>query len=144
MELARSIVSRVRQFVGDRRHARRQPVRLPFTLSVASSAKGLDGTKRVSSVDGHTLDLTSNGMALIVPTIRLGEHHLMGENRRLSLKLTLPAGPVEMLVTPIRYETLDEDESQSGYLIGVTITEMQEDDRARFIEYVSSLPNRTR
>jgi len=144
MELARSIVSRMRQFVGERRHAHRERVRLPFTLSVASSAKGLDGTRRISSVDGHTLDLTSNGMAIIVPTIRLGEQHLVGENRSLNLKLKLPNGDVEMQVTPIRYETLDEDENQSGYLIGVTITEMQEDERARFIDYVSSLPNRTR
>ncbi len=142
MELARSIVSRMRQFVGERRHAHRQQVRLPFTLSVVSSAKGLDGMRRISSVDGHTLDLTSNGMALIVPTIRLGEQHLVGENRSLNLKLNLPNGPVEMRVTPIRYEALDEDESQSGYLIGVRITEMQEDDRARFSAYVSSLLDR--
>jgi hypothetical protein len=142
MELTRSIVSRLRQYVGDRRHAKRQKVRLPFTLSMTSSAKSLNGARRINSLGGHTLDLSPNGMALIVPAIRLGDHHLVGEHRSLNVKLELPTGPVEMQVTPIRYETFAEDESQSGYVIGVKITDMPEEDRATFTAYVSTLQQR--
>ncbi|MBC8031621.1 MAG: PilZ domain-containing protein [Pyrinomonadaceae bacterium] len=144
MELTRSIVSRLRQYVGDRRHAKRQKVRLPFSLSMASSAKGLNGARRIQSLGGHTLDLSPNGLALIVPAIRLGDQHLVGEHRTLNVKLELPSGAVEMQVTPIRYETFEEHESQSGYIIGVKITAMPEEDRATFTAYVSELIERKR
>jgi len=144
MELARSIVSRLRQYVGDRRHAKRQKIRLVFTLSIVSQAKSLDGATRIDSLEGHTLDVSPTGMALIIPTIRLGEHHLVGENRSLNVKLELPDESVAMQVASVRYERLDEHKTETGYLIGVKITEMSEADRAKFTAYVSSLLKRMR
>ncbi len=141
MELARSVVSRFRRYVGERRKGKRLKVRLAFTLSISSSAKSRNGAKRTNSIDGYTLDISPNGLALIVSSIRLGEQHLVGENRSLDLNLKLPQGPVEMTVTPVRYETFEEDEAQSGYLIGVQISEMPDDDRAKFSAYVSSHGN---
>ena len=139
-ELARSIVSRLRQLVGDRRHSKRLKVRLPFSLSLASLTRNLNGTKRVNSVEGHTLDLSPNGLALVVPAITLGEHHLVGENRSLSIKLELPGGPVEMQVMPVRYQSLDEHETETGYLIATRIVSMSDEDRAKFVNYSSTLP----
>ena len=95
-------------------------------------------------MQGHTLDVSPNGLSLIIPKITLGEHHLVGENRPLNLKLELPAGPVEMQVIPIRYESLDEHETETGYLIGARIVGMPDGDRAKFADYVSSLPGRKR
>jgi c-di-GMP-binding flagellar brake protein YcgR len=141
-EFTRGIVSRLRQFVGDRRHSKRQRVRLAFSISVASPAKSLNGTRRMSSMDGHTLDLSATGMALIVPAIRIGEHHLVGENRSLNVKLELPVGPIEMQVTPVRYEALEDHPTETGYLVGVKIVGMPVEDRAQFSEYVSALVER--
>ena len=138
-EFTRTIVSRLRQYVGDRRHSTRRNVRLMFSLSLDPPAKVLNGMSRTSSMVGHTLDLSAKGLALIVPAITLGDHHLVGENRSLSVKLELPEGPVVMQVTPVRYERLDEHASETGYLIGVKIIGMLAEDRARFAEYVASL-----
>ncbi|MBA3766164.1 MAG: hypothetical protein H0W99_04075 [Acidobacteria bacterium] len=41
-----------------------------------------------------------------------------------------------MLVNPVRYEKLDEDKAETGYLIGVRITEVTDADRARFNAYL--------
>jgi len=138
MELARSVVSRFRRYVGERRNAKRVKIRLAFTLSMSSSAKSRNGLKRINSIDGYTLDLSPNGMALIVPSIRLGEQHLVGENRSLDVNLKLPGGSVEMKVTPIRYETFEENDAPAGYLIGVAITEMSDEAREKFSGYVSA------
>ena len=138
-EFTRAIVSRLRQYVGGRRHSKRQNVRLPFSLSLASLTKSTNGTRRIISMKGHTLDLSATGLALIVPAITLGEHHLVGENRSLNAKLDLPVGPIELQVTPVRYESLEEQETETGYLIGVKIVGMPDADRAKFAEYVSSL-----
>lgn len=143
-EFARTVVSRLRKFVGDRREVKRHRVRLAFNISIASPAKNLKGSRRTISMDGHTLDLSANGMALIVPAITLGEHHLVGENRSLHVQLELPPGPLEMEVAPVRYERLEEQASETGYLIAVKIIGMLESDRARYREYVSTLLHRKR
>ncbi len=95
-------------------------------------------------MEGYTLDLCASGLALIVPAITLGEHHLVGENRNLNLKLELPVGPIALQVKPVRYESLEEHETGSGYRIGVQIVGMSDDDRAKFVKYVSMLFDRKR
>lgn len=139
MELARSVVSRLRQFVGDRRRAKRQKARISFTIFLPNTPKGSNGLRSARTLPGHTLDLSETGLALIVPTIRLGEHHLVGENREFNVKLELPDGPVEMRVAPVRYETLDEHQGETGFLIGVTIVEMGESERSKFADYLLAL-----
>lgn len=139
-EFTRAIVSRMRQYMGDRRHSKRRSVRLLFRLSLASTARNLNGTRRISSIEGHTLDLGENGLALIVPAITLGEHHLVAENISLNVRLELPGGPVELQVAPVRYERLDEHKTETGYLVGVKIVGMAEEDRARFSEFIATLP----
>ena len=138
-ELPRRIVSRLRRYFGNRRRTRRARARLTFTLSLADPRTSSNGSRRLPSLNGHTLDITTTGMALIVPAIRIGEHYLVGDDRRLHLKLELPTGPVELNLVPVRYESLEEDPDEIGYLIGARITDMNQADRVRFDEYVSGL-----
>jgi hypothetical protein len=141
-EFARTVVARLRKFVADRRRAKRRRVRLAFSISIVSPAKSLTGTRRTVSMDGHTHDLSANGMALIVPAITLDEHHLVGENRSLKVQLELASGPVEMQVNPVRYERLEEHGSDIGYLIAVRIVAMSEGDRASYAKFVATLLDR--
>jgi hypothetical protein len=90
-------------------------------------------------MEGHTSDVSTTGIGLIVPAIRIGEHYLVGEDRRLHLKLELPTGPVDLYVSPVRYESLEEDPEETGYVIGVRIIDMNEADRTRFHEYIRTL-----
>jgi len=141
-EFTRTILARLRKYVGDRRYSPRQRVRLDFSVSLSAAAQGRNGARRVSSLDGHTLDVSASGLALIVPQIRIAEHHLVGENRGLNLHLKLPDGSAEILAAPVRYERLEEDEMETGYLIGVKIVGMPEADRERFSQFVASLERR--
>jgi hypothetical protein len=132
-ELPRRIVSQLRRFIGNRRHCRRVRVRLAFTLSLSDPRVSTNGSKRLPALDGHTLDVSITGLALIVPAIRIGEHYLAGADRKLHVKLELPSGPVEMKVVTVRYENLEDG---SGYLIGARILEISDADRAIFEKYV--------
>jgi len=135
-ELPRRIVSHLRRFIGNRRHSRRVSARLSFTLSLSDPKTNTNGSRRLPTLNGHTLDVSSTGLALVVPAIRIGEHYLAGSDRRLYIKLELPSGPVELKVVAVRYESL---EDESGYLIGARIVEMSNPDRASFEKYVSKL-----
>ncbi|HKU73297.1 MAG TPA: PilZ domain-containing protein [Pyrinomonadaceae bacterium] len=135
-ELPRRIVSRLRRFVGNRRHSKRVRARLSFTLSLSDPRLSTNGHRRLPSLGGYTLDVSATGLALVVPAIRIGEHYLAGDERKLHVKLDLPAGPVEMRVATVRYESLEDG---TGYLIGARILEMSESDRAIFDKYVAKL-----
>lgn len=134
-ELPRRIVSQLRRFIGNRRHSKRVRARLRFTLSLSDPRVNTNGARRLPTLDGHTLDVSTTGLALVVPAIRIGEHYLAGNDRRLHIQLELPNGPVEMKVVTVRYESL---EDEGGYLIGARIVEMSASDRASFEKYVST------
>ena len=95
-----------------------------------------NGSRKLPKLDGYTLDVSATGLALLVPAIRIGEHYLAGDDRKLHVKLELPTGPVEMKVASVRYEGLEDD---SGYLIGTRILEMSDSDRASFEKYVAKV-----
>jgi hypothetical protein len=134
-ELPRRIVSHLRRFIGNRRHCKRVRARLSFTLSLSDPRVSGNGSRRLPALNGHTLDVSSTGLALIVPAIRIGEHYLAGSDHRLYVKLELPSGPIEMKVVTVRYESL---EDESGYLIGARIVEMSDADRKSFEKYVQA------
>ena len=138
-ELPRRIVSHLRRFIGNRRRSRRVRARLGFTLSLSDPKVSPNGSRRLPSLDGYTLDVSTTGLALVVPAIRIGEHYLAGAERKLYLRLQLPSGPVEMKVASVRYESLEDD---TGYLIGARIVEMSDGDRASFGKYVAQVVSR--
>src|SRR5260370_37419061 len=106
-ELIRSLVSRVRIYVKDRRRSPRLRVRLLASLAICRSAHG-SGAPRERMLKGHTKDIGAHGLALMVPQVHLDGHHLASEERELRLKLELPGGPISMVVTPRRYEMIEE------------------------------------
>lgn len=137
-ELPRRIVSQLRRFIGNRRRSKRVRVRLSFTLSLSDPRVNKNGSRRLPSLNGHTLDVSITGLALVVPAIRIGEHYLAGADRKLHVKLDLPSGPVEMMVVTVRYEDLEDG---SGYLIGARILEISDADQASFQKYVATVVN---
>jgi PilZ domain-containing protein len=135
-ELPRRMVSQLRRFILNRRQSKRVRARLSFTLSLSDPRVSTNGHRRLPTLDGHTLDVSISGLALVVPAIRIGEHYLAGEDRKLHVKLELPGGPVEMKVGTMRYESIEDG---SGYLIGARILEMSEADRKSFKKYVADV-----
>jgi hypothetical protein len=83
--------------------------------------------------------MRATGLSLIVPDIRIGEEEITGQDRTLSVVVELPSGPVEMEVAPVRYEPLDAEAAEEGYLIGVRITEISDSDCVRFVKYLRAL-----
>src|SRR5215813_4424941 len=105
-ERVRSIVTRLRSIIGDRRQARRRRVRAPITVSLLKRP-GVNGA-RSPSITGYTFDISSAGISFIVPAIRIGDHYLAGDSQKLLIVLELAAGPVELQGIAVRYERADE------------------------------------
>ncbi len=93
-ELLRTLVSRIREFAGDRRHMARHRVRLEVTVTLATPTKA--NGRRPASLQGYTRDISANGLGLIMPAIRIGDRYLAGENCRLAITLELPDKPIQL------------------------------------------------
>ena len=136
-ELIRSVVSRVRMYVKDRRRSPRLRVRLLFSISVGRKANGNGPGQHERLLKGHTRDISQNGLALNVSQVHLDGHHLATEGHDLQMKLDLPGGPISMLVTPTHYERLEEAELGCGYLIGVRIVQISDEDRSLYLSFIT-------
>jgi hypothetical protein len=138
-EKVRSIVARLREYVGNRRRAPRHQLRLPFTVALYDPALTGERLQRAPHLDGVTRDMSTSGLALIVPAVRIGERYLTGPDVTLRLVLEHPTGPLELLAAPVRYEQLDETETAKGFLIGARIREMSAEARARYEAHLKQL-----
>ncbi len=135
LQLIRSLETGLRNFVRSLRQSPRYSPRLPFTLSMLDQEGG--GVRLAIKLSGYTRNVSETGMALVVPAIRKGDHHLAAINRRLLIVLELPNGTIRLQAAPIRYERLSQ--SDSRYLIGVRIISISGDDKLRFLKYLNRL-----
>jgi PilZ domain len=135
-ELLRSIAARLRAYVGNRRNAPRFRVRLPCAVRL-EGRRPVASPRAAVTVEAFTRDLSQTGLALVVPSVRVGERYLT--ESPLRLRLEHPTGPLEIVVAPVRYEQLEPEDEDEGFLIGVRITSISDADRARYDEYLDQL-----
>ncbi|MDT7780588.1 MAG: hypothetical protein QOC99_3100 [Acidobacteriota bacterium] len=132
-ELIRTITSRLREFVGNRRRAQRHRVRLPVFVSLLDA-----GTGAPAGVAGHARDVSESGLGLVLPVIRVGDRYLVGDGVTLRITLKLPDASARLYGTPVRYERLEEGQPDApGFLIGLRLTE--DSDRTLLSDYVKTL-----
>ena len=136
-ERLRTIASRLREFVGNRRWSARHRVRLAVSVSLLDSSPG---APPAAGVAGHTLDASDSGLGVVLPVIHLGGRYLVGDGVTLRLTLKLGERSARLYGTPVRYERLEEGENgqtDPGFLLGIHLNE--DGDRALFAEYLKSI-----
>ena len=157
-ELVRSITARLREFVHDRRCAKRYLVRLSCQVELAKAsiktevsglkAAGLNplnppvSNLKSQIIEGHTRDVSSDGIALILPAIRIGDHYLAGEHHPLVVRLQLPESLIEMHTVAVRYDSFTDEDQETGYIVGARITQLGQEGRAQYVEFLNSLAQR--
>jgi len=125
----------------ERRHSQRIKVRCDAELTANLSI--LDGDTNVASESliffGETKDVSTHGVALILPSISIHEKYCR-ESDRVKVSLHLPQGSIALEVAPIRCVPLNPRDIGQGSLLGVRILKISdhEDDLE---EYLLTAPN---
>lgn len=133
-DLLRSITSRLRDFVGNRRRAPRHRVKLSAFVAVLDAAPC---APPAAGLAGYTRDLSDGGLALLLPSVRVGGRYLVGEGVKLRITLKLDGASARLYGTPVRYEQLDGAPPDARYLVGVRLDDAG--DRAILADYLKSL-----
>jgi hypothetical protein len=144
MAAARSYLARLREYVGDRRRSPRRGAR--FAARVPAVVTILDagveypsGAARGPSVEGETRDLGTSGLTVRVGRIRVGGQYLTDAEHRLGIRLELPPGEVFLLAEAVRFEDTPEAGGGAGYVLGLRILKVTEDDFALYSGYLRTL-----
>jgi hypothetical protein len=138
----RSLLGWLREYVGDRRRSPRRGAR--FAARVPAEVRLLDagaelgpGASRAASVEGETRDLGTSGLTLSLGRIRVGGQYLTDGDHHLGVRLELPAGSVSLLARAVRFE--QPPGGGPGYLLGVRILKVREEDLALFSGFLRTL-----
>ena len=116
--------------VRNRRRGPRFYAHLPSAISL------IDGKVQVGKVSysqpsrGHCETISKFGMGLSLVGTRFAEAELSQIGRLLFVRIDLPEGPIEAVVTIVSSERAGED-AKKKWLLGVTIHQMSDEDRQR-------------
>lgn len=131
------------QAAADRRRAPRcdahLEARLLFSLSLQEAKESASASPKPKPLVGYTRNISETGLALFVPSLRFGDHYLNVVGRQLRIMLKLPTGTVRVHATLVRCQRLDDQDKAEGYLLSACISEMNDSEWVRLVQYVRTL-----
>src|SRR3982751_1116279 len=104
--MVREIIARINRALADnmvpRRRRHTAPMKVWFDPQIDSERN--QEAARAACLLGEIVDLSRTGIAFLVPSIRISEKYLVGQERNLNIEIDLPSGKVAMKVIGRRYE----------------------------------------
>lgn len=144
-EVMRFFAARLREFVVNRRSARRHKMRLPVSVAlIASKYVGKQESQNVkdeqisSFVSGYTQDVSETGLSIIVSKIHIEGRYLTDQDRKLLIKLEIQDDIIEFKATAKRHQTVETETDEKGFLIGAAVKDIDEENRTKLIEFLKN------
>ena len=136
--MIRELVERFNRTITERRASSRRKYQVPLKVRFApvNDPMIVRAPCDDSFLCGETVDMSESGIGFMVPSIRIKEKYLVGQERPLDVELDLAGKRVRVRVMGVRYERVGIHLSTEQYLIGAAITEMSEHDRAAYERFL--------
>lgn len=119
----------------ERRVAPRYKISLKAPVLITAITGATVDKEQYFVLRGQTLDVSISGLALIIPNSDWREIERLGRDCLLRLLLPLPSEAIELEVSPVRFQLLNESE-RGEILVGTHIINMKGRDRILFMEFV--------
>lgn len=87
---------------------------------------------------GETSDISRTGIAFIVPSIRIKEKYLVGQQRNLNIEIDLPTGKVHMTAIGCRYEKVGIHMSAERFFVGAQILSLSGTDKENYETFLQN------
>jgi len=142
-EVMRLFADRLRQYVVNRRSARRYKMRLPVKVALIASnyiAKSEEDERKelhISSyVHGHTQDISESGLAILTTRIHIEGRYLTDQDRMLLVKIKVGDDTIQLKATAKRHQPVELEAGERGFLIGAEIKDIDEENRSKLTAYL--------
>ena len=132
--MLREIVTHFNKVLAERRAAPRKKVSVAVRVRFAPDRYAVGHIKNSEklSLSGATYDISACGVGLVLPSIRLDQNYLVGQERHLIVEMDIHDRTVVMTVIGRRYEEVGEHLSIRRFIVGAEIVEMSPTDRAAY------------
>lgn len=87
---------------------------------------------------GETADISRTGIGFIVPSIRIKEKYLVGQQRNLNIEIDLPSGKIFMRAVGCRYEKVGIHLSAERFFVGAQILHLTGVDKERYDAFLQN------
>jgi hypothetical protein len=121
----------------NRRRSPRYNVHLPAAISLIGDKVQVGKVTYSEPSRGHCDTISKFGMSLSLIGARFTEGELSRIGRLLFVRVDLPEGPVEAVVTLVTHDRAGE-EARKKWSLGVRIHQMSDDDTKRLEEYLQT------
>lgn len=141
--ITEAVSARLRPLVADRRRLPRYTTRRTARLfdTARLDATG-QGPRPLLPMVGYTRDISETGLAIVVTSDSLGGQHDELVGRELRILLDLPDGLTQLLATVVRGIPIEEEEGAKSHLIGVRITQMDDQAWTDMVRYILNIKKR--
>lgn len=138
--MLRKVLSKFSKFTVERKAPRRRPHQAPIkiTFDPRFSRDVHSSSMDSAFISGETVDISICGIGFSVPSIRIRENYLVGQERPLIAEIELPNGKITATLVGRRYEKVGQHLSTERFIIGAEIVSIDDDDKetlAHFIKY---------
>src|SRR3982751_3720279 len=117
--MTKSVRSRLKTIVANRRQARRYRTRQAIALVAGITLETEAGTELIT---GRTRDVTETGLSLSLPIADRQQQKQMAVNVSIRVVLALPSGTVNLAAKIIHSHLLSASDPGRGMLVGLHIT----------------------
>lgn len=117
-----------------RRH--KAPIKIWFEPDMNSGRLRADVIPE--SILGETADISRTGIGFIVPSIRIKEKYLVGQQRNLNIEIDLPTGKVFMRAVGCRYEKVGIHISAERFFVGAQILTLSGTDKENYETFLTN------
>ena len=138
--MIRELITRFNRSLSERMvSARRRhtaPIKVWFDADVNSERA--QELARTACILGETVDISRSGIGFLVPSIRLKEKYLVGQERNLNIEIDLPTGKVHMKAIGRRYEKVGFHISTERFLVGAQIVDIDDADKENYETFLKN------
>ena len=138
--MIRELITRFNRSLSERMvSARRRhtaPLKVWFDADVNSERA--QELARSACILGETVDISRSGIGFLVPSIRLKEKYLVGQDRNLNIEIDLPTGKVHMRAIGRLYEKVGIHISTERFLVGAEIRNLDGPDKENYETFLKN------
>lgn len=115
-------------------HVRRSGMRLPVTVSLVDLGKNPVVARLPTEMPGSLRDISKTGVSLVLPSVSFGDRFLTDGYCEMRIMVELPNGAINLQAAPVRYDKLNEPQSEGSYLVGARILRMTDQERKALVK----------
>ncbi len=138
--MIRELITKLNRSLSDRMVSSRRrhtaPVKVWFDPDV--NTERAHEIARAACILGETVDISRTGIGFLVPSIRLKEKYLVGQQRNLNVEIDLPNGKVMVRAIGCRYEKVGMHISTERFLVGAHILSLTGTDKENYETFLKT------